>query len=79
MKNENPLLAEWLGARIRHFRTSCGFTQEQLAERAGLHRTYIGACERGEKNLTIVNLEVICKHLQVTLKDFFDSEYVLKK
>ncbi|MHB8236201.1 MAG: helix-turn-helix domain-containing protein [Acidithiobacillus ferrivorans] len=73
MKSDNPLLAAWLGNRIKHFRRLNGLTQEQLAEYSGLHRTYIGACERGEKNITIINLSVICDHLQVSLKTFFND------
>jgi transcriptional regulator with XRE-family HTH domain len=74
MKSDNPALAAWLGNRIKHFRKIHGLTQEQLAECSGLHRTYIGACERGEKNITIMNLSAICDHLQVSLKIFFDDE-----
>lgn len=74
MKSDNPLLAAWLGNRIKYFRRSRGLTQEQLAENSGLHRTYIGACERGEKNITIMNLSVICNNLQVSLKIFFDED-----
>ncbi|WP_085712590.1 MULTISPECIES: helix-turn-helix domain-containing protein [unclassified Pseudomonas] len=74
MKNDNPALSAWVGKRIKLFRSSRGITQEQLAEYSGLHRTYIGACERGEKNITIMNLSVICNHLHISLKTFFDDE-----
>ena len=46
-------IAKTVGKRLRGYRTSIGFSQEKLAEKAGLHPTYIGQVERGEKNLTI--------------------------
>jgi len=49
------------GKRVREERTSKGFSQEKLAEVAGLHRTYIGMVERGEKNITLENIEKISK------------------
>uniref|UniRef100_UPI0040289E14 helix-turn-helix domain-containing protein n=2 Tax=Eubacteriales incertae sedis TaxID=538999 RepID=UPI0040289E14 len=48
-----------LGKRIRTERIDKKMTQEELAERAGLHPTYIGQVERGEKSLTITSLEKI--------------------
>lgn len=71
MKTDNPLLTAWVGARIRHYRKLRGLSQEELAEVADLHRTYIGSCERGERNITIINLAVICEKLDVSLHDFF--------
>ena len=71
MKTDNPSLTTWVGARIRYYRKLRGLSQEELAEVADLHRTYIGSCERGERNITIVNLAVICEKLDVSLHDFF--------
>lgn len=42
--------------RVKGRRTDLGLTQEQLAEHAGLHWTYIGQIERGQRNLTLVNI-----------------------
>ncbi|MFT0736814.1 helix-turn-helix domain-containing protein [Ralstonia wenshanensis] len=50
---------------VRHRRLALGLSQEQLAEKAGVHRTYIGMLERAEKNVTIYNIERIAIALQV--------------
>ncbi len=73
MKNDCPELTLWIGSRIRHFRNTKKLSQEELAEISGLHRTYIGSCERGERNITIINLSVLCKNLDITLKEFFED------
>ena len=50
--NPNQILAK----RLRSARESSGWAQEKLAERSGLHRTYVGAIERGERNVTLNTL-----------------------
>jgi transcriptional regulator with XRE-family HTH domain len=57
------MLEKWLielGARIRAKRKDAGWTQEALADRAQLDRSYIGGVERGERNVTITTLVAIC-------------------
>ena len=54
-----------IGKNVRFLRESRGFTQERLASKAGVHRTYIGAIERGERNLTISNLCQLAAALKV--------------
>ena len=54
-----------LGENIRVLRTELGYTQEQLAELANLHRTYIGAIERGDRNVSINNIVAIANALTV--------------
>jgi transcriptional regulator with XRE-family HTH domain len=54
-----------IGANIRHYRGEAGLTQEQLAELAGLHRTYIGHVERAEKNVSARNIAKIARALQI--------------
>ncbi len=49
-------------------------TQEELAHRAGLNRTYIGDIERGEKNITLISMTKLAKALGVKIRDFFDWE-----
>ena len=51
-----------------------GLSQEQLAFRCGLDRTYVGGVERGERNISIVNIERIARALGLSLRDFFDYE-----
>lgn len=55
------------GKRVREERLKLGISQEELAERAGLHRTYIGMIERGEKNITLKNIEKIAKALNIPI------------
>ncbi len=58
-----------VGLNIRKIREKMELSQENLAAIAGLHRTYIGQIERGEKNIGLKNLERIAKALKVTIKD----------
>lgn len=54
-----------IGARVRDIRKEKGFSQEQLGELAGVHYSYIGAVERGEKNFTMTTLGKIAAALKV--------------
>ena len=54
-----------VGANIKRLRKDIGFSQEELADACGLHRTYVGAVERGERNITIQSLEKIADELGV--------------
>jgi transcriptional regulator with XRE-family HTH domain len=59
------------GRRIRELRQARGLSQEELAFRAGLHRTYVSSAERGERNVALVNLERLARALGVPLRDLF--------
>ena len=61
------------GEQIRNRRIELGLSQEALAERAGLHRTYVGMIERGEKNITLYNLLKFAKALNITLGDLLQD------
>lgn len=58
-----------LAENIKTFRREKGFSQEELAERCGLHRTYIGSVERNERNVTLSTLEVLATTLGVTVPE----------
>jgi transcriptional regulator with XRE-family HTH domain len=62
---------EELGRRIRHQRQSRRWTQADLGQRCGLHRTFIGSVERGERNLSILNVRLIGRVLRISLNDLF--------
>mgnify|MGYP001756700704 FL=1 len=59
------------GQRIRQLRKDHGLTQEQLAEKTGLHHNYIGMVERGERNLALVNIEIFAKAFDLSLSELF--------
>ena len=61
------------GRRLRFLRKQKGFSQEKLAFKANLHRTYIGMIERGEKNVTLISMSKLAKALEIELKYFFDE------
>ncbi|MFP6557369.1 helix-turn-helix domain-containing protein [Paraburkholderia sp. B3] len=63
--SECPLVSLF-AANVRCYRLALGLSQEALAERAGVHRTYVGMLERGEKNVTIYNIGRIAAALGVS-------------
>ena len=61
------------GSRVREARKAQGISQEKLAALAGLHRTYIGAIERGEQNVSVDNIDRLAKALKVKPSTLFDG------
>lgn len=57
------------GQKVRKERMNLGLSQEELAARAGVHRTYIGMIERAEKNITIENIEKLAKALNLKIRE----------
>jgi len=58
-------LSAVVGNNIKKYRKKLGISQEELAVKAGLHRTYIGGIERGERNITLDSLQVIAVALNI--------------
>jgi transcriptional regulator with XRE-family HTH domain len=62
-----------LGKVIQSHRKALGLSQEELAEKAGLHRTYIGAIERGERNITLKNFYRVTLALGANISSLFSE------
>lgn len=59
------------GQRVREERIKRNLSQEEFADIAGVHRTYIGMIERAEKNITLENIEKIAKAFNLDIKNLF--------
>jgi transcriptional regulator with XRE-family HTH domain len=62
-----------VGRAIRTLREARGLTQEQLADLAGVHRTYVGSVERGERNVTVETLLRFAQALEVRPSDILSD------
>jgi len=69
---KEPILVK-LGQRIRQERLQRGLSQEELAEKADLHRTYIGMVERAEKNITLLNIAKVAQALDLSVSELLRS------
>ena len=65
MSKENSN-AQTVGFNLRKFRERVGISQEELADRCGLHRTYVGSVERGERNISLDNIVRLANALDVS-------------
>ena len=61
------------GDSVREERLKLGLSQEELAYRTGVHRTYIGMIERAEKNITLENIEKIANALNIEIKELLGN------
>jgi transcriptional regulator with XRE-family HTH domain len=73
MNLDNQRFLRDLGIRLRQQRLARTWTQAELARRCALHRTFIGSVERGERNLSILNLRLIAKVLRVPFADLLSG------
>ena len=61
------------GENVRKFRKKAGLSQEDLAAACGLHRTYIGGVERGERNVSLLNIIQIARALKVSPTELLEG------
>ena len=66
-------IQEKFGKRVRELRTKKGVSQEALAFKAGIDRTYMTSVENGKRNISIQNIEKIVKALGVSMGEFFSE------
>ncbi len=64
-------IQERFGRRVRELRLARGLSQEELAFKAGVHRTYLGGIERGERNPALKNIVAIAEALGISLSELF--------
>jgi CheY-like chemotaxis protein len=72
---QKPDAKKTFGASVKVWRKRLGFSQEELAERADLHRTYVSDVERGARNLSLESITRIAQALQITVADLFPSDF----
>ena len=70
-KRTKPDVRERFGFAVKERREELGLTQEDLAERAGIHRTYLSDVERGSRNLSLVNIERLAAALSLRMSELF--------
>lgn len=66
------MIQEIVGKRIKQLRMALNISQEELAFRSNVHRTYIASLEVGKRNVSIVTLEKLVNALNVTFNEFFN-------
>ena len=63
-----------IGKRLMSLRERCGFTQNGLAERAGVSQTHLRRVELGQADITIGHLQLLCDAMSMSIQDFFKEE-----
>ncbi|MGC9997283.1 MAG: helix-turn-helix transcriptional regulator [Terriglobia bacterium] len=72
MDRKNSIQVKF-GRALRKHRKVKGLTQEKLAELSGLHFTYVGSVERGERNVSIKSINSLIRALDLSYSEFFDG------
>jgi transcriptional regulator with XRE-family HTH domain len=72
MAKREAQVQKHFGERVRELRKQKGLSQESLALACGLDRTYIGGVERGERNISLINIYKIAEALGINAKELFD-------
>ena len=70
-KAAKPDIRDRFGFAVRSRREALDLTQEELAEKAGIHRTYLADIERGKRNLALINIERLAAALTLSLSELF--------
>jgi transcriptional regulator with XRE-family HTH domain len=70
-RRSRPDVRERFGFAVKARREELGRTQEDLAERAGIHRTYLSDVERGSRNVSLVNIERLAAALSLSMSELF--------
>jgi transcriptional regulator with XRE-family HTH domain len=70
-KRAVPDIRERFGYAVKFRREELGLTQEDLADKAGIHRTYLSDVERGSRNLSLINIERLAASLALTISQLF--------
>ena len=73
MSRRTDLVAKSLGQHVRELRTGRGWSQERLAEQAGMHRTYMWGIEQGTRNPSLRHLTRLADALGVSLRSLFEE------
>lgn len=68
------MITDDVGNRVRFLRKKINISQEKLALKAGIDRTYLAGIESGKRNVTLVTLEKVVLALEITMKEFWDFE-----
>jgi len=69
----NSNLQQKFGDKIKSLRLEQSWSQEKLAEKTGFHRTYIGMIERGERNISLKNIQIFAKVFNKTISELFKN------
>jgi transcriptional regulator with XRE-family HTH domain len=70
-KKSSPDIRERFGDAVRNRREELGLTQEDLAEKARIHRTYLSDIERGSRNVSLINIERVAAGLSLKISEVF--------
>ena len=70
-RHAKPDVRERFGSAVKFRREELGLTQEGLAEKAGIHRTYLSDVERGTRNVSLVNIEKLAASLAISVSELF--------
>ena len=73
MSNASKDVKAQFGQRVKSLRNKLGLSQESFAELSGLDRTYISGIERGRRNVSLVNIEIIASALKITISDLMQD------